>query len=47
LIPFVNRLRRKVFPNGGRWRNPNPQLYVDMKEILRAAQEELKKNEKE
>jgi hypothetical protein len=42
LIPCVNRLRRKVFPNGGRWRVPNPKLYSDMKEILRAARDDLK-----
>jgi hypothetical protein len=42
LIPYVNRLRRKVFPNGGRWRDPNPKLYLDMKEILQAARDELK-----
>jgi hypothetical protein len=42
LAPYVNRLRRRVFPDGGRWRDPNPKLYFDMKEILRAAQDELK-----
>jgi hypothetical protein len=42
LIPYVNRLRRKVFPNGGRWRDPNSKLYLDMKEILQAARDELK-----
>ncbi|KAH8696886.1 hypothetical protein GQ44DRAFT_779472 [Phaeosphaeriaceae sp. PMI808] len=45
LIPCVNRLRRKVFPNGGRWRDPDPNLYSDMKEILRTAQDELKGSE--
>ncbi|KAI1524021.1 hypothetical protein PtrEW4_009834 [Pyrenophora tritici-repentis] len=45
LIPYVNRLRRKVFPNGGRWRVPNPKLYSEMKEILRAAQDDLKEQE--
>ncbi|KAI0570679.1 hypothetical protein Alg215_10901 [Pyrenophora tritici-repentis] len=45
LIPYVNRLRRKVFPNGGRWRVPNPKLYMEMKEILRAAQDDLKELE--
>ncbi|KAF1934957.1 hypothetical protein EJ02DRAFT_487765 [Clathrospora elynae] len=34
LIPYVNRLWRKVFPNGERWRAPNVQLYHDMKQIL-------------
>ncbi|CAG5181461.1 uncharacterized protein ALTATR162_LOCUS9774 [Alternaria atra] len=42
LLPYVNRLRRKVFPNGERWRSPNPQLYLDMKQILQVAQNELK-----
>ncbi|PVH90318.1 hypothetical protein DM02DRAFT_636904 [Periconia macrospinosa] len=42
LIPYVNRLRRKLFPNGGRWRDPNPKLYLEMKEILQAAQDGLK-----
>ena len=45
LIPCVNRLRRKVFPNGERWRDPSPQLYLDMKGILRAAQNELEESE--
>ena len=45
LIPCVNRLRRKVFPGGGRWRVPNPKLYLDMKEILRAARDDLKELE--
>ena len=45
LIPCVNRLRRKVFPNGERWRDPNPQLYLDMKGILRVAQNELEESE--
>ncbi|KAF2258838.1 hypothetical protein CC78DRAFT_556335 [Lojkania enalia] len=34
LIPCVNRLRRKVFPNSRRWRDPNPKLYFKIKEIL-------------
>ncbi|KAF2788689.1 hypothetical protein K505DRAFT_410741 [Melanomma pulvis-pyrius CBS 109.77] len=41
LIPHVNRLRRKVFPDGRRWRIPNPKLYDEMKEILRTARVEL------
>jgi len=45
LIPCVNRLRRKIFPGGGRWRAPNPKLYLDMKEILRAARDDLKESE--
>jgi hypothetical protein len=42
LLPYVNKLRRKVFPNGERWRSPNPQLYLDMKQILQVAQNEMK-----
>ncbi|KAF1352740.1 hypothetical protein EJ07DRAFT_135920, partial [Lizonia empirigonia] len=45
LISCVNNLRRKVFPNGERWRVPSPQLYLDMKGILRAAQNELEESE--
>jgi hypothetical protein len=44
-IPCVNRLRRKVFRGGGRWRVPNPKLYFDMKEILWAARDDLEKLE--
>jgi hypothetical protein len=44
LIPCVNRLRRKVFPGGRRWRYPNPKLYDEMKKILRKAREELNSN---
>lgn len=47
LIPYVNKLRRKVFLDGGRWRDPNPKLCFDMKEILRAAQDGLKELEGE
>ncbi|KAF1936332.1 hypothetical protein EJ02DRAFT_480762 [Clathrospora elynae] len=42
LIPYVDRLRRKVFPNGRRWRVPNAQMYCDMKQILKLAQNERK-----
>ncbi|KAF2175149.1 hypothetical protein K469DRAFT_80264 [Zopfia rhizophila CBS 207.26] len=42
LIPCVNRLRRKVFPDGKRWRDPNPTLYLEMEEILQAAHDNLK-----
>jgi hypothetical protein len=45
LAPYVNRLRRKVFPEGRRWRVPNPKLYLEMKEILRAARDDLKESE--
>jgi hypothetical protein len=37
LIPWVNRLRRKVFPNGGRWKRQEPELYSSMKKILHDA----------
>ena len=45
LIPYVNRLRRKVFPDSGRWRVLNLKLYLDIKQILRAARDELKELE--
>ncbi|KAF9730269.1 serine threonine-protein kinase sgk2 [Paraphaeosphaeria minitans] len=41
LIPCINKLRRRVFPRGGRWRDPNPKLYDEMREILRAARHDL------
>ncbi|KAF1924748.1 uncharacterized protein M421DRAFT_424639 [Didymella exigua CBS 183.55] len=41
LIPCVNGLRRKVFPGGGRWRDPNPKLYDEMKKILSTVRDEL------
>ncbi|ORY59944.1 uncharacterized protein BCR38DRAFT_350524 [Pseudomassariella vexata] len=41
LIPWVNRLRRKVFPNGETWKRPEPELYSSMKEILRDARKNL------
>ncbi|KAI1910566.1 hypothetical protein LOZ12_004500 [Ophidiomyces ophidiicola] len=40
LVPWVNRLRRVVFPNGGRWKTPDKSLYSTMREILRNAQED-------
>lgn len=40
LIPWVNRLRRKVFPHGRRWKRLEPELYSSMKEILREAQKD-------
>jgi hypothetical protein len=39
LIPCVNRLRRKVFPNGERWETEDLDLYFRMKQVLQAAQE--------
>ncbi|EGD97755.1 FunK1 protein kinase [Trichophyton tonsurans CBS 112818] len=40
LVPWVNRLRRVVFPNGRRWKTPDKSLYSAMREILRNAQED-------
>ena len=42
LIPWVNRLRKVVFPDGGRRRKEDIELYAQMKEILREAQKDLK-----
>jgi len=41
LIPWVNRLRRKVFPNGGRWKMLEPELYSSMRKTLREARNSL------
>lgn len=41
LIPCVGRLRRTVFPNGGRWREENRMLYSQMSKILRESQPDL------
>ncbi|KAK7398159.1 hypothetical protein QQX98_012466 [Neonectria punicea] len=40
LIPWVNRLRREVFPNGERWKRAEPKLYSSMKSILHDAQKD-------
>ncbi|KUI73409.1 Rhodopsin kinase [Cytospora mali] len=40
LTPWVNRLRRRIFPNGQRWHKPNAGLYSSIKEILREAQKD-------
>ncbi|KAL8650153.1 MAG: hypothetical protein Q9210_003989 [Variospora velana] len=37
LIPWVNRLRKVVFPGGGRWKVEDRRLYSRMKEILQEA----------
>lgn len=42
LIPCVNKLRRAVFPDGKRWRQSNPNLYVTMREILCLASKDPK-----
>lgn len=38
LIPWVNKLRKVVFPNGGRWKKEDKALYTKMKDIFREAQ---------
>ncbi|CRK23262.1 hypothetical protein BN1723_003017 [Verticillium longisporum] len=40
LIPWVNRLRRRVFPNGRRWKKQEPELYPSMKKILSDARKD-------
>jgi Fungal protein kinase len=42
LIPWVNRMRRVVFPGGARWKKPDPTLYLGMKEIFQAARKDPK-----
>jgi hypothetical protein len=42
LLPWVNRLRKAVFPNGGRWEREDGGLYVRMRQILQEAQEDPK-----
>jgi hypothetical protein len=42
LFPWVNRLRRVVFPGGARWKRPDREPYINMKEILHAAQKDAK-----
>ncbi len=34
MVPWVNRLRKVVFPNGRRWENEDSGLYTRMREIL-------------
>ncbi|VBB79756.1 Putative protein of unknown function [Podospora comata] len=40
LVPWVNRLRRKVFPSGERWKKPQPNLYFEMRKILSEARKD-------
>jgi hypothetical protein len=40
LIPWVNRLRRAVFPGGRKWKEEDRDLYARMKEILQEAQKD-------
>ncbi len=42
LIPWVGKLRKVVFPDGGRWKRPEPKLYSSMKKFLREAREDPK-----
>ncbi|OTA98042.1 hypothetical protein M426DRAFT_326299 [Hypoxylon sp. CI-4A] len=42
MIPWVNRLRKAVFPNGGRWEREDQGLYSRMIDILREAQKDQK-----
>lgn len=41
LVPWVNRLRKVVFPNGKPWTEPDEGLYAKMKGILREGRESL------
>ncbi|KFZ02079.1 hypothetical protein V500_00447 [Pseudogymnoascus sp. VKM F-4518 (FW-2643)] len=41
LQPWLNRLRKVVFPNGGRWEKEDRGLYSRMKEVLRETQRDL------
>jgi len=40
MVPWVNRLRREVFPRNQRWKRPEPSLYSSMKRILNDAQKD-------
>ncbi|CAH0019280.1 unnamed protein product [Clonostachys rhizophaga] len=40
LVPWVNRLRKVVFPNGRRWEKEDAGLYSRFRKILRDAQED-------
>ncbi len=42
LIPWLNRLRRVVFPEGRRWKSEDRELYSRMKEIIREARKDPK-----
>jgi hypothetical protein len=46
LIPWLNRLRKAVFPNGWRWERDDGTLYRRMREILRESQKDPKVLEK-
>lgn len=40
LIPWINRLRKVVFPGGSRWKSENKKLVFQMVEILRGARDD-------
>ncbi|KAK4032667.1 hypothetical protein C8A01DRAFT_50595 [Parachaetomium inaequale] len=40
MIPWVNKLRKAVFPNGGRWEREDSGLYARMREILEKARKD-------
>lgn len=42
LIPWVNRLRKAVFPGGGRWEKEDRELYSRMRDILRESRKDSK-----
>jgi hypothetical protein len=42
LIPWVNKMRRVVFPDGARRKTPVPTLYRGMKQIIQAARKDPK-----
>ncbi|KAI1370452.1 hypothetical protein F4677DRAFT_465477 [Hypoxylon crocopeplum] len=41
LVPWANRLRRVVFPNGNRWQREDESLYSQMQDILGKARKNL------
>ncbi|TWU76319.1 hypothetical protein ED733_005849 [Metarhizium rileyi] len=41
LIPWVNRLRKVVFPSGRRWEKEDDGLYLQMQDILREARNDM------
>lgn len=41
LIPWVDRMRRHVFPNGGSWEEPKLELYCTLRKMLLDAQHDL------
>ncbi|KAK0621805.1 serine/threonine-protein kinase Sgk2 [Bombardia bombarda] len=42
LVPWINRLRKVVFPNGGRWEKEDTGLYARMREIIGEARKDPK-----